>query len=158
MDLDQWNILYRHTYHAFEVAGPHPAIQCQLSLILDQLIEIKPQPASQGADSLNFLNTPTNTMPTTCEPSLVTADPNQPLSVLYCEALVFTLGALTNDQLAQLYDDVKLKSDVLLDTTSAEMLQLSQALQLLGGKIQAIAERRYNLNKDCPQLTHILSN
>jgi hypothetical protein len=158
MDLDQWNILYRHTYHAFEVAGPHPAIQCQLSLILDQLIEIKPQPASQGADSLNFLDTPTNTMPTTCEPSLVTADPNQPLSVLYCEALVFTLGALTNDQLAQLYDDVKLKSDVLLDTTSFEMMQLSQSLHLLEGKIQAIAERRYNLNKSCPQLTHILSN
>lgn len=92
------------------------------------------------------------------EPPLVTANPDQPLSVIYCEALIFTLCALTNEQLSQLFDDARLKTEVLLGSDSSESIQLSQALQILSSKIEAIATRRYNLNSNCSHLIHILSN
>lgn len=161
MKLDEWKAIYRRTYRAYEVSKPDAETRYRLGAILDHLHSIKPTPAPQGADSLSTSNSPETSftpMQALYEAPLVTGDPNQPLSVLYCEALIFTLGVLSNEQLAELFDDVRLKSDVALGSDSHEMLQLSQALQLLYSKIQAIATKRYNQNHNCSHLVHILSN
>ena len=161
MKLDEWKALYIRTYRAYEVSKPDADTRYRLDAILDHLHSIKPTPASQDADSPSTPNSPKASftpMPALYEAPLVTGDPNQPLSVLYCEALIFTLGVLSNEQLAELFDDVRLKSDVALGSDSLEMLQLSQSLQLLYSKLQAIATKRYNLNHNCSHLVHILSN
>ena len=161
MKLDEWKALYIRTYRAYEVSKPDADTRYRLDAILDHLHSIKPTPASQDADSPSTPDSPKASftpMQALYEAPLVTGDPNQPLSVLYCEALIFTLGVLSNEQLAELFDDVRLKSDVALGSDSLEMLQLSQSLQLLYSKLQAIATKRYNLNHNCSHLVHILSN
>lgn len=89
------------------------------------------------------------------EPLLLTGDPNQPLSVAYCEALIFTLNTLTNQQLAQLYEDTNLKLLSLGDKPDTQ--SFSEGLQLLRYKIEAVAARRFNREGAQPELTSILS-
>jgi hypothetical protein len=121
MKLDEWKALYIRTYRAYEVSKPDADTRYRLDAILDHLHSIKPTPASQDADSPSIPDSPKASftpMQALYEAPLVTGDPNQPLSVLYCEALIFTLGVLSNEQLAELFDDVRLKSDVALGSDS----------------------------------------
>jgi hypothetical protein len=85
----------------------------------------------------------------------ITGDTNQPLSIAYCEALIFTLNALDNQQLLQLYEDTNAKLRSLEDEPEVNFFY--EGLLILDLKIQTVATKRYNLNNNCAHLTHILS-